>query len=518
MEEFRKLGLSNNTIEALKKKGFTKPTSIQAKAIPLLLKGERDIVAQSQTGTGKTASFALPILETIKEFNKEVQAIILTPTRELASQVANEFNSLRGNKKIEVLAVYGGSPIVSQMQKLRKGVDIVVGTPGRVMDLQERGSLKLNKIRYAVLDEADEMLNMGFVEDIENILKSSPKKKNMLLFSATMPKPILKIAKKYMREYDFIEVDKTKITLNAIEQIFYNVNARERQEALRRVIDFNTDFYGIVFCNTKENVNTLSETLIRLNYKAAALHGDITQNQREKILKEFKNKNVKILVATDVAARGIDVNDLTHVINYSLPQSPESYVHRIGRTGRAGKKGIAITFVIPSEKRKVKFVEKINNCTLTEKPIPSIEEILLKKEEQIQTIIKNIIESNRDKTNKYSELADSLLKEYKDPKSIISAILKYSLKNQLEEKNYKNLSVVKPVLKSSGKLNGRKKRRGSYSRSRKKTTSLKNNFFEEKSEKKSKVFSKKKGKLFRKKLNSKSKLNRNKKVDFRKNR
>ena len=286
MEKFIKLGLTEKTLRALEKKGFTEPTEIQAKAIPLLLEGKKDVVGQSQTGTGKTASFALPILEKIEENTKDVQAIILTPTRELALQVAEEIDSLKGDRRIEVLAVYGGTPISTQRQKLNRGVGIVVGTPGRVMDLQNRGSLRLNHIKYAVLDEADEMLNMGFVEDIETILKNTPKEKSMLLFSATMPKQILNIAKKYMKEYELIEVEKENVTIQTVEQVYYNVNGRDRTEALKRLIDNYVDFYGIVFCNTKAATDTLAHQLRKLHYSAAAIHGDISQGQREKILQQ----------------------------------------------------------------------------------------------------------------------------------------------------------------------------------------------------------------------------------------
>ena len=390
MEEFRKLGLSEKTIKILEKKGYTHPTAIQAKAIPLLLEGKKDVVGQSQTGTGKTAVFALPIIEKIDERSRTVQAIILTPTRELAIQVAKEIDSLKGDKKINILCVYGGSSINDQRAKLKKGIDIVVGTPGRIMDLQRRNSLKLDNIKYAVLDEADEMLNMGFVDDIKTILENTPEEKKMLLFSATMPRPILKIAKTYMRDYEIFEVEQAQIITETVEQIYYDINAKDRLEGIKRIVDFYIDFYGIIFCNTKATVDTLTQQLTKLNYHAAALHGDITQGQREKILQQFRNKHIKILVATDVAARGIDVNDLTHVINYSLPQSPESYVHRIGRTGRAGKKGISITLVIPSEKRTLKFVEKINKCTILKQKLPSAKEIIKHKEAQIKTIIKNI--------------------------------------------------------------------------------------------------------------------------------
>jgi len=440
MDEFKKLGLSENAVRALEKKGFTKPTSIQARVIPLLLEGKKDIIGQSQTGTGKTASFALPILEKIKEHSNNIQAIVLTPTRELAIQVAKEIASYKGNKDIRILAVYGGAAIGPQIQQLRRNaVDIVVGTPGRVMDLQQRRALRIDNVEYVVLDEADEMLNMGFVEDIEDILQSTPKDKKMLLFSATMPRQILNIAKKYMREYDFIEVEKKDLTINTIEQVYYDIKEKDKVEGLKRILDYHIDFHGIIFCNRKSTVDTLVSQLSSLGYSAAALHGDMTQSSREKILEQFRDKSVKILIATDVAARGIDVNNLTHVINYCLPQSPEAYVHRIGRTGRAGKKGISITFVVPSERRKLAFVEKINNCKITKKVFPSAAEIVAHKEARIKTLIKEVITADLGKHTKYDTMAEELLKDH-DAAEIIGAVLKYTFKHELNISSYKDIS------------------------------------------------------------------------------
>lgn len=457
MEDFKNLGLSDRAIRVLEKKGFTKPTTIQAKVIPLLLEGNKDIVGQSQTGTGKTASFALPIIEKLEVDCRKVQAIILTPTRELAIQVAKEIDSLKGDKDLTVLAVYGGSPINVQRQKLRGNVDIVVGTPGRVMDLQRRKSLIIDHVRYAVLDEADEMLNMGFVEDIESILESAPKDKVMLLFSATMPKPILNIAKRYMRKYEFIEVEKAQITTKDVRHFCYDVNAKDRPDALKRIIDFQDDFYGIVFCNTKVAVDSLAQSLRKMGVSAAALHGDISQDQRERILQDFRNKKTRVLVATDVAARGIDVNDLTHVVNFSLPPSPESYVHRIGRTGRAGKKGTAITFVIPSEKRKLGFIERANNCKIIKKTLPSIHEVIKNKEDNVTAIINNIIKANEGKRSRYGSMAEGLLKDH-SPVDVISAILKYNFKRELELSAYKAIPEARASPRDRPRQNQRRDR------------------------------------------------------------
>lgn len=455
MNNFKQLGLSQETIDILDNKGYTEPTEIQRKAIPMLLNGTKNIIGKSQTGTGKTAGFALPILE-MQRGGKHVNTLILAPTRELAMQVKNEIDTLKGNKKISTLTVYGGSPINTQIKKLREGVDIVVGTPGRILDLIKRKVLKLQLVDYVVLDEADEMLNMGFVEDIEKILSFTKKDRQMLLFSATMPKGILKIANKFMDDYELIEVQSQQVTTDLTEQIYYDVMSNDRAECLRRVIDITDDFYGIVFCKTKVRVDQVAGKLVKRGYSAAALHGDVSQGQREQILAQFRKKRINILIATDVAARGIDVNDLTHVINYSLPQSPELYVHRIGRTGRAGKKGIAITFVIPSEKRKLKFVEKVVKQKLVRAEIPAIEDIRKIKETSSSEVIHNIILKSKS-SEKFMEIADDLMKSY-ESKEIILALLQYGFKNQFSIDDYQEIKKV-----TSENFKGSKKSRKSRS-------------------------------------------------------
>ncbi len=370
MEKFRKLGISENTLKALEKKGFEEPTPIQAKTIPLLIKGFQDVIGQAQTGTGKTAAFGIPLIEKLEENQRHVQAIILTPTRELAIQVSEEINSLK-NKKLSIFPIYGGQSIEPQIKKLQKGIDIVVGTPGRVLDHINRGTLDLSHVSYAVLDEADEMLNMGFIDDVEKILKTTNRNKKMLLFSATIPPKILNLAKKYMRNYEVIRIEK-EITTNLIDQIYFEVQASDRFEALWRIIDLEPEFYGLIFCRTKNDVKNVSRKLRVRGYDVDCLHGDMTQSRREKILEKFKTFKINILVATDVAARGIDVNDLTHVINYALPQDLESYIHRIGRTGRSGKKGTAITFITPSEYRKLKEIKKMARVNIRKEELPMV--------------------------------------------------------------------------------------------------------------------------------------------------
>jgi len=450
MEEFKKLGLSENTLQALQRKGYTTPTEIQRKAIPLLLEGKQDIIAQSQTGTGKTASFALPIIEKIRENAGHVQAIILTPTRELALQVAKEFESLMGRKRLRVLAVYGGASVSEQRDRLRQGIDIVVGTPGRVIDQLQRKSLNLSMVSFAVLDEADEMLNMGFLEDIETILKSTNAQKRMLLFSATMPKPIVGIARRFMHEPIMLEVERQQ-TAALTEQLYYELRPGDRFECLRRVLDITKNFYGIVFCKTRSDVDELSRKLMNAGYSAAAIHGDVSQDQREKILLSFRQKRITILVATDVAARGIDVNDLTHVVNYSLPQSSESYVHRIGRTGRAGKKGIAITFVVPSEKGKFRFMEKRVHGQLHRREVPSIDEVKAMKTENVKLELATILKA--DASGKYTALAKEILIS-NPPVPVVAALLKQVF-HTTEREHYGEIEKT-----TSGQRDDRRERRG----------------------------------------------------------
>ncbi len=369
---FKDFGLSESTINSLAKKGFEIPSAIQALVIPEFLHEHTNIIGQAQTGTGKTAAFGIPIIETIIPENGVTKALILAPTRELAIQVSDEIYSLIGEKRLRVLPVYGGQSIDQQMKNLKRGVDIVVGTPGRIMDLMERKVLNLTKLEFFVLDEADEMLNMGFVDDIEKILKHTNDTQKMLFFSATMPRSILAIAKKYMGEYKTLKVENKEETTALTEQIYFEVRESDKFETLCRVLDFERDFYGIIFAKTKHEVDEVSEHLKSRGYAADAIHGDITQAIRNKTLTSFKNKRITLLVATDVAARGIDVSNLTHVVNYSIPNETESYVHRIGRTGRAGNKGVAITFVTPREAYQLNRIQKATKSDIKKQKAPSV--------------------------------------------------------------------------------------------------------------------------------------------------
>lgn len=443
-ESFRKLGLSDNALYAVEKKGFEEPTDIQAKTIPMLLSSDKDIIAQAQTGTGKTAAFALPLIDMIEPGGKYPKAIILTPTRELAIQVSEEINSLRGKKKFSVIPVYGGQSIELQLRKLKKGVDIVVGTPGRVLDHLNRKTLKLHDVSFFILDEADEMLNMGFIEDVESILASAENDdKRILLFSATIPQRIRVMAKKYLNNPETIVIQKTQLTTELAEQIYFEVAPSDRFEALCRIIDMEKEFYGLIFCRTKVETGNLANHLVDRGYDAEALHGDISQFQRERILEQFKKQRVNVLVATDVAARGIDIVNLTHVINYSLPQDPESYVHRIGRTGRAGKKGIAITFITPSEYRQLSSIKHMAKTDIRKGKLPNVDDIIENKKERIKEILADII--SYDKHLDYLEVSEELLADSYSPSEVLAALLRHTMKDEFDRNSYSDIREMHSV-------------------------------------------------------------------------
>ncbi len=377
---FADLGLSGEVLEAIEKKGFKTPSPIQALAIPRLLNGDANLIAKARTGTGKTAAFGLPIVQNIHEESDHVRALVLEPTRELAIQTCTEMQSFTSGKFPRVTVLYGGASYSTQIKDLKRGCEIVVGTPGRIKDHLERGTLKLDKIDYFILDEGDEMLDMGFVDDIKSIFAQANTDSRILLFSATMPKPILQIAEEFMGEYDICEEEGFVEEPLLIDQKYWCVSERDKIEALVRLIDISPDFYGLVFTMTKNDADMVSRLLDERGYEAAALHGDIPQGQREKILARFRSRKTRILVATDVAARGIDISGLSHVVNYSLPFDAATYVHRIGRTGRAGTSGIAVTFVRPEERRKLEFlrhrVRAAAKGEMKEEIVPSIQQVL----------------------------------------------------------------------------------------------------------------------------------------------
>lgn len=449
MESFRALGLSEDILSALQKKGFEEPTPIQAQCIPMLLKGDQDIVGQAQTGTGKTAAFGLPLLELIDERAKYISALILVPTRELAIQVAQEINSLRGSRQHQIIPIYGGQSIEEQFRRLRKGADIVVGTPGRILDHLSRKSIQLGYIEYVVLDEADEMLAMGFIEDVQEILRSTSEHKRTLLFSATMPPEILNIAKNYMNKYEVISVKKEQLTTSLTDQIYFEVSESDKFEALCRIVDMEEDFYGLIFCRTKIDVDEISGKLLDRGYAADGLHGDLSQYQREKILEKFKKQRINILVATDVAARGIDINNLTHVINYSLPQDPESYVHRIGRTGRAGKEGTAITFVTHSEYRRLMYIQKVARTDIRREKLPKVADVINMKKSRIIEDIEAIIQDHG--ISDFVDMAKELL--YKnEPQAVLAALLMHAYGEELDSSNYSEIRETSIDTKGKARL------------------------------------------------------------------
>jgi len=396
---FADLGLDEITLAAIEKKGFVNPSPIQMLAIPRLLNGESNVIARARTGTGKTAAFGLPLVQSLREESSTVKAIILEPTRELAMQTATEMASFTTGRFPRTAVVYGGASMGEQIRSLKKGVEIVVGTPGRVQDLIDRGVLDISKIEYFILDEGDEMLDMGFVDDIENIFAKANPDCRVLLFSATIPAPILKIAQKFMGEYEIVEEEGHDEEPLLIEQKYWTVRENEKIEALVRLIDISPDFFGLVFVQKKTDADYVSKTLDEKGYEAAALHGDIPQGQREKILSRFRAKKTRILVATDVAARGIDIEGLTHVVNYELPFDGPTYVHRIGRTGRAGSSGVAITFVRPEERRRLQFlrnaVRRSAKGEMTEGKIPTVEEVIEVKKSRLIEEVKTKIGFNR---------------------------------------------------------------------------------------------------------------------------
>ncbi len=436
MDTFKSLGLSEDVLKVLEAKGFESPTPIQKKTIPAILNGTKDIVGQAYTGTGKTAAFGLPVMEQLKENANVVQVLVLTPTRELAIQVAEEIQSLKGRKRLSVVPVYGGQAISLQLRSLKKGVDIVVGTPGRIIDHINRRTLKLGEISFLILDEADEMLNMGFLDDVKEIMQKTPTSKRTLLFSATMPPAILQIAKKYMHDYDVIKVTSNQLTVSNTDQIYFEVSEADKFEALSRIIDIEEDFYGLVFCRTKRDTDNVARHLGERGYDVDALHGDISQAQREQILNKFKRKAINILVATDVAARGIDVQDLTHVINYALPNDPQAYVHRIGRTGRAGKQGIAITFITPAEYRRLQYIKQTAKTDIRKAELPKVKDVIQTKKRRIKNSVSEIIKTELQPA--YLELANELLSD-NSPEAALAALLQHSFSGALDEKTYADI-------------------------------------------------------------------------------
>ncbi len=375
MNNFAELGLSEAIVKAVEALGFEQPTPIQQEAIPELLKEDSDFVGLAQTGTGKTAAFGLPLLDTIDSDLSFVQGLVLAPTRELALQIANDLNNFSKFKKVKVVAVYGGANIRPQIMDIKKGAQVIVATPGRLRDLIERGAANLSQVKVSVLDEADEMLDMGFKDELDFILSETPEEKNTWLFSATMPAGVRRIAQNYMTEPKELSVGTKNSANENIEHHFYSVHPKDKYAALKRILDFHPEIFGIIFCRTKAETQEIAERLGRDGYYADALHGDLSQAQRDHVMRRYKARQMQVLVATDVAARGIDVNDVTHVINYQLPDDIESYTHRSGRTARAGKKGVSLAIVGRRDMYRIGQIERIIKQKFEKKLVPQGDEV-----------------------------------------------------------------------------------------------------------------------------------------------
>lgn len=418
---FAALGIDPLIVKALDDMGFEEPSPIQAEAIPYLLEG-RDLIGQAQTGTGKTAAFAIPLLARLRPDLSRPQALVLAPTRELALQVAEEVGKIGRHVRVRELAVYGGSPIDRQIRALRAGVQVVIGTPGRLLDHINRGTLKLDQIRTIVLDESDEMLDMGFIDDIETIIRQCPAERQTVCFSATMPDPILRLTKRYMQDPVHVSIARKELTAPTIEQAYFEIRERDRIEALTRIIDHDAISRGILFCRTKRTCDEVASALQARGYLAEAIHGDLNQAQRNRVLARFKDGSIELLVATDVAARGLDVENVTHVINYDIAQSPESHVHRIGRTGRAGREGTAFTLIHPREFGQLKLIERQSKTRIPRRPVPTANDVAERALELMEQKVDTLVAEGAGQRPDLISLSDRLLEE-NEPQQVVAALL-----------------------------------------------------------------------------------------------
>ena len=451
MISFNEMGLKPQLLSSVLEKGFEHPTPIQAAAIPLAMSG-KDIIGQAQTGTGKTAAFGLPMLNMLTKF-EGLQGLVVCPTRELAVQVAQEIASLGKGLKIQTLAVYGGQSIDLQIRALKKHPEIVVGTPGRLLDHLNRSTIKLDKLKYVVLDEADEMLNMGFLEDITAILDKCPPQKQSMLFSATFAPPIYNLALSFMQEPEKVNIKGVELTVPLIDQFYYEVNPRQKVETLCRILDVEQPPVAMIFCRTKKGVDELVSSLEVRGYSADALHGDLSQRERDMVTRRFRQGNVEILVATDVAARGLDINHVTHVINYDVPQDPDSYVHRVGRTGRAGRKGVALTLIEPRELKQLKSIEYLIRKKITRRYLPSYEDAVQKRQEQL---VQQLLDIPHESLGEFLEMANQMLEDH-DSTYLLAAALKILASHgrqletaELEKIETEVVQVQLPVGRSQG--------------------------------------------------------------------
>ncbi len=464
-EIFEELAISKELLKAVQDLGFEEMTPIQAKAIPFILQG-RDIIGQAQTGTGKTLAFGLPLLESIQPKLKKLQAVVLCPTRELAIQVAEELKSVLSHKRdIHVVPIYGGQPIDRQVRALNAGAHVMIGTPGRTIDHINRGTLKLDTVRTVVLDEADEMLNMGFIDDVEKILRVTPSDRQTLLFSATMPRPILELTRRYQKEPEYVRVVHQQLTVPNVEQFYYEVRENSKLDVLCRLIDVHGLKSSLVFCNMKRKVDEVVRHLEARGYSAQGLHGDMTQPARLQAMERFKKNVTEILVATDVAARGIDIENIEAVFNYDLPQDEEYYVHRIGRTARAGKSGQAFTFVVGREIYQLRDIETFASTKILRRPIPTLTDIEEVKTSAFMEKVKATVDTGG--LERYEMLLDPMLKEDYASLDIASALLKIAMEQEAKEYSKETEMVVKgeafdprhlkPVKRSFGPRRGRRR-------------------------------------------------------------
>ena len=460
--KFDELQLSRTLQKAITDIGFEETTPIQSEIIPLMLEG-KDVIGQAQTGTGKTVAFAIPIIERIDRNLKEIQAVILCPTRELAIQVTEEFRKLLKYKdEISVISVYGGQDINRQFKALKKGPQILVGTPGRTIDHLNRGSIKFNNVKIAILDEADEMLDMGFQDDIELILQSAPNERQTAMFSATMPKEFLKLTKKYQKDPKFIDVTFHKLSVPKIDQVYFEISEKSKPEALARLLDLHNIKLALVFCNTKNQVDILVDLLKNRGYFAEGLHGDLTQAKRDKVMQGFRNGTVEVLVATDVAGRGLDVNNVEAVFNYDLPYDDEDYIHRIGRTGRAGKTGKAFSFIVGKEIYNLKRIERTYNIKITFSQIPSFDDLEETKLFLYVNKIKSTISEGN--LNKFVLYIEKILEEDYTTIDIAAALLKIIISDEYE-KFEKTLNFKESItLVEEGKNKRRRGNQDKYSK------------------------------------------------------
>ncbi|HBV99179.1 MAG: DEAD/DEAH box helicase [Peptococcaceae bacterium BICA1-7] len=420
MAAFNEIGLSEPVVRALNNMGFEEPTPIQKKAVPPGLEG-RDLIGQAQTGTGKTAAFGIPLVELLHADRDQVQGVVLAPTRELAVQVAEELNRIGHFKGIRTLPIYGGQEISRQIRALKNRPHIIVGTPGRFMDHMRRKTIRLGQVSLVVLDEADEMLNMGFIEDIETILKEVPEGRQTLLFSATMPGPIRTLAQRFMKNPEVIRVESRQVTVSSLNQSYIEVGERQKFDALCSLLDSQSPERTIIFGRTKRRVDELSEGLSKRGYSAAGIHGDMAQSQRDRVMRRFKEGTVEMLIATDVAARGLDISDVTHIYNFDIPQDSEGYVHRVGRTGRAGKEGVAVTLVTPREIGHLKNIERTTRSNIERRPVPTYKEAFEGQQRLAVGRLLTVVEKGG--IDNYRALAEGLLDET-DSVTLLSAALK----------------------------------------------------------------------------------------------